>query len=239
MNLLRIGFLRLRVFFLDLRRVDHTIKQRRHINVIFLLKVSNDLLFHQLLGFISRNHLGVHDTLQVGFGKPCFELSEGLNDIRFDFVHRNFIAEKQVKILDLDRALVVSVYPTHQSTLAALQFEDQLGVLAVNAFFSRQAGRHKLGIVDSSALIEVHTVEQLAELLLVGGDREEIVVLGEGFLVAERHERVAELRIERAMSLYFFEGDPAVVLLVEVLEEIAQTHEVVLQIVSIRRENVV
>lgn len=196
MHLLRIGLFGLRTaFFLHLRRVDHAIEQRCHINVILLLDISDDLLLDELLGPVSRDHLGVHDALEVSLGQPRLELSEGLNDVRLDLIHRDFIAEEQVQILDLDRPLVVAVDSTPHSLSSAAQFEDELGVFAMDPLLASQTRRHELRVVDSALLVEVHAVEQLPQLLLVGGDREQVLVLREGLLVAQRHQRVAELPV--------------------------------------------
>ena len=134
-----------------------------------------------------------------------------------------------MQVLDLDRALMVPVDSTPHAPHRALQFEDEFGVFAVDALLSSQARRHELRVIDSALLVEVHAVEQLPQLLLVGGDREQILVLREGLLIAQRHQRIAELPDDSApRSTNLFEGDPAIVLLVEILEEIAQTHQIVL-----------
>lgn len=231
MHLLRIGLFGLRAaFLLHLRRIDHTIEQRCHINVILLLDISDDLLLDELLGPVRRDHLGVHDALEVGLGQPRLELSEGLDDVRLDFIHRDFIAEEQVQILDLDRALVVPVDSTPHALASAAQFEDELGVFAIDSLLASQTRRHELRVVDAALLVEIHAIEQLSQLLLVGGDREQVLVLREGLLIAQRHQRVAELPVIPSFprSTNLLERDPAIVLLVEILEEIAQTHQIVL-----------
>ena len=229
MHLLRIGLFGLRAaFLLHLRRIDHTIEQRCHINVILLLDISDDLLLDELLGPVRRDHLGVHDALEVGLGQPRLELSEGLDDVRLDFIHRDFIAEEQVQILDLDRALVVPIDSTPHSLASAAQFEDELGVLAMDSLLASQTRRHELRVVDAALLVEIHAVEQLSQLLLVGGDREQGGVVAELLGGAQRHQRIAELRLTRSSLAHVFKSDHAVVRFVEVLERVAQLHQLVL-----------
>ncbi len=66
------------------------------------------------------------------------------------------------------------------------------------------------------------------QLRLVGGDREDIRVLREGLLVSQRVQRVTELFLIRAHSTHLLKGNGAVIALVEILEGVAETHQVVL-----------
>ena len=66
------------------------------------------------------------------------------------------------------------------------------------------------------------------QLRLVGGDREDIRVLREGLLVSQRVQRITELLLIRAHSTHLLKRNGAVIALVEILEGIAETHQVVL-----------
>ena len=66
------------------------------------------------------------------------------------------------------------------------------------------------------------------ELHFIRGDGEDIRVLREGLLVAQREQGVAELRVTRPSKSHLFKRNRPVVLFVEVLEGVAQLHQVVL-----------
>ena len=66
------------------------------------------------------------------------------------------------------------------------------------------------------------------QLRLVGGDREDIRVLREGLLVSQRVQRVTELLLIPTHGTHLLEGNGTVVALVEILEGVAETHQVVL-----------
>ena len=66
------------------------------------------------------------------------------------------------------------------------------------------------------------------ELHFIRGDGEDIRVLREGLLVAQREQGVAELFVTRASQSHLFKRNRSVVLFVEVLEGVAQLHQVVL-----------
>ena len=66
------------------------------------------------------------------------------------------------------------------------------------------------------------------QLRLVGGDREDIRVLREGLLVSQRVQRVTELLLIPTRSTHLLKGNGAVIALVEILEGVAETHQVVL-----------
>lgn len=142
------------------RRAD-TIEKRGDVDVVlFLLHVTDDLLFHQLLRTIGGDHLCVENALQIVLRQTHLQLAEGLHDARLDLVdlrvtqplllHRNLVSEEHVQVLDIDQSLVVTVDSTRQRPVPYPQLEDQFGVLASNAFFARQASREELGVVDQT-----------------------------------------------------------------------------------------
>ena len=83
-------------------------------------------------------------------------------------------------------------------------------------------------IAAPTALGKVDAVEQLAQLRLVRSDLEQARVLPDGLLRLQRPQRVAELPLIPTRSAHLLEGDHPVVPLVEVLERVAQLHQVVL-----------
>ena len=143
--------------------------------------------------------------------------------------YRDVIAEEQVQILDRNHAVVLAIDSTSHASPHRAQLEDQLRVFSPKPLFPRQTRRDELRVIDVSAVVKIDIMEELLQLVLVGGDREQGGVVAELLGGAQRHQRIAELPDDSApRSTNLFEGDPAIVLLVEILEEIAQTHQIVL-----------
>lgn len=138
------------------------------------------------------------------------------------------VAEKQVQVLDGDHAVVLAIDPAAHSPLHRPQLEDQLGVLAAQPLLSRQTRCEELGVVDVAAVVKIDVVEELLQLLLVGGDREQGRVIAVLLGRSQRHQRVAELRLTGASLPHVLEGDHSVVRFVEILERVAQLHQLVL-----------
>lgn len=114
------------------------------------------------------------------------------------------------------------------SSLHRAQLEDQLRIFPPKPFFPRQTRSDELGIIDVPAVIKIDIMEELLQLVLVGGDREQGGVVAELLGGAQRHQSIAELRFTRTSLAHVFESDHSIVRLVEVLERVAQLHQLVL-----------
>lgn len=142
--------------------------------------------------------------------------------------YRDVIAEEQVEILDRNHAVVLAIDSTPHSSPHRAQLEDQLRVFSPKPLFPRQTRRDELRIIDVPAVVKIDIMEKLLQLVLVGGDREQGSVVAELLGGAQRHQRIAELRLTRTSLAHVFKSDHAVVRLVEVLERVAQLHQLVL-----------
>ena len=83
-------------------------------------------------------------------------------------------------------------------------------------------------VTAPTALRKVDAVEQLPQLRLVRSDLEQARVLSDGLLRLQRPQRVAELPLIPTHSAHLLKGNGAVIALVEILEGVAETHQVVL-----------
>ena len=142
--------------------------------------------------------------------------------------YRDVIAEEQVQILDRNHAVVLAIDSTSHASPHRAQLEDQLRVFSPKPLFPRQTRRDELRVIDVPAVVKIDIMEELLQLVLVGGDREQGGVVAELLGGAQRHQRIAELRLTRTSLAHVFKSDHAVVRFVEVLERVAQLHQLVL-----------